>query len=77
MKSPLDVVFEVSPEAFARLMKSFEDIAVLDDYSPEPEDDDSDGFYDLEVDDGQPTEWEEWQDVHGGDDGFDQWEVNY
>ena len=61
MKSPLDVVFQVSPEAFARLMKSFEDIAVLDDYSPEPEDEDSDGFYDLDVDDGQPTEYDEWQ----------------
>ena len=57
MKSP----FQVSPEAFARLMKSFEEIAVLDDYSPEPEDGDWDGFYDLEVDDGQPTEYDEWQ----------------
>ena len=28
-------------------------------------------------DDGQPTEWEEWQDVYGGDDGFEQWEMSY
>jgi hypothetical protein len=28
-----------------------------------------DGFYDMEVeDDGQPSEYDEWQDVHGGDD---------
>ena len=57
MESP----FEITREAFDRLMAAFDEIAVLDDYE----------------DDGQPTEWEEWQDVHGGDDGFEQWEVNY
>jgi len=68
MESP----FEVSPEAFARIMKSFGEIEVLDDCAVESEDADWDGF-----DDGQPTEWEEWQDVYGGDDGFEQWEVDY
>ena len=56
MESP----FEVSPGAFARIMKSFEEIAVLDDYTAEAEDADWDGFGDLDVDDGQPTEYDEW-----------------
>ena len=68
MESP----FEMSTEAFERALKSFDEIAVLDDCSPEPDDADWDGF-----DDGQPTEWEEWQDVYGGDDSFEQWDVDY
>jgi len=28
----------------------------------------ADDFYDIPEDDGQPTEYEEWQDVYGGDD---------
>ena len=27
--------------------------------------------------DGQPSAWEEWQDVYGGGDGFEQWERSY
>ena len=56
MESP----FEISPEKFDRIMKSFDEIAVLDDCSVEPEDADWDGFDDLDVDDGQPTEYDEW-----------------
>lgn len=64
MESP----FEISPEAFDRALKSFEEIAVVNDCSVEPEDADWDGFCDLDVDEGQPDEYTEWQDVYGGDD---------
>lgn len=57
----MESVFEISPEAFDRALKSFEEIAVVNDCSPEPEDADWDGFCDLDVDDGQPTEYDEWQ----------------
>jgi hypothetical protein len=46
----------------------------MDDYLPEqddPEHDpigDADTEYDIEYDDGQPSEYEEWQDYMGGDD---------
>ena len=68
MESP----FEISSEAFDRALAAFDEITTKnpDDYLL--------GDYDDEwEDDGQPTEWEEWQDVHGGDDGFEQWEVDY
>ena len=46
----------------------------MDDYLPEqddPEHDpigDADTEYDIEYDDGQPSEYDEWQDYMGGDD---------
>ena len=49
----------------------------MDDYLPEqddPEHDpigDADTEYDIEYDDGQPSEYEEWQDYMGGDEYYD------
>ena len=57
----MDSILNIEPEKFDRIMASFKEIAVLDDCSPEPDDADWDGFCDLDVDDGQPTEYDEWQ----------------
>ena len=56
MESP----FEISPEAFDCAMASFAEIA-HDEYDCGEDDSDWDGFADLDVDDGQPTEYDEWQ----------------
>ena len=36
-----------------------------------------DDTFDYDDDDGQPTHYEEMQDVYGGDDYFEQWEDDY
>lgn len=57
----MDTILNIEPEKFAQIMASFDEIA-HDEYDwGEDDSEDWDGFADLEFDDGQPTEYDEWQ----------------
>lgn len=52
------MIFDIDPVKFNTIM---EDLKMYDE--------DDDGYYDMEIeDDGQPSEYDEWQDVYDGDD---------
>jgi hypothetical protein len=54
----IEMIFDIDPVKFNTIMK---DLKMYDE--------DDDGFYDMEIeDDGQPSEYDEWQDVYDGDD---------
>ena len=58
----IEMIFDIDPVKFNTIM---EDLKMYD------EDDDGycDGCCDMEIeDDGQPSEYDEWQDVYDGDD---------
>ena len=57
----------------AEFLRNSRHIRLIDDPT-DPEHDpigDADTEYDIEYDDGQPSEYEEWQDYRGGDEYYD------
>lgn len=54
--------FGISQERYNFHMNKFDEICC------DPDDDDQDQDQDQDQDDGQPSEYEEWQDYYGGDD---------
>ena len=54
----IEMIFDIDPVKFNTIMQELRMY-----------DEDDDGYYDMEIeDDGQPSEYDEWQDVYDGDD---------
>ena len=62
------MMFDIDPVKFDSMLNAMKSWRFNESGDVMPEDEDYDGFADLDVDDGQPDHYTEMQDYMGGDD---------